>query len=259
MKKLVIPIILSLIVSGAFAQEKDSRDQKREAKKNRINQMVKEEEEGVLVYNKQSIFGFRFRTNGYGAFYELGRSKSPTVSMVYSIEFDEIKNPKEDKKFVFFGNPYVYGKINNFYNLKLGVGQQRVLGQKGNKNGIAVLGVYAAGLSVGLLRPYYIQYNGSGTTETIKYTPQDSVKFVDGPIDGSAGIGKGWNELKIKPGGYAKAAIRFDWGRFNEVVSGIEAGVSVEMYASKIPIMLFQKEQRLFFQGHIAILFGRRK
>jgi hypothetical protein len=43
------------------------------------------------------------------------------------------------------------------------------------------------------------------------------------------------------------------------VVSGIEVGVSLEFYGSKIPIMVDQKDKQLFFQGYIAILFGRRK
>ncbi|MBL7751231.1 MAG: hypothetical protein JNN29_07595 [Chitinophagaceae bacterium] len=259
MKKLLLPILILIAWVPAVAQEKSTRDSKRESRRNKINEMVKQEEEGVLVYHKQNIFAIQLRSNGFGGFYELGRSKTPNVSMLYSIEFNETKHQKEDKKFVFFGNPYIYGKINNFYNLKLGVGQQRVLGQKGNKNGIAVMGVYSGGLSVGLLRPYYIRYNNGGFIETIKYSPADSAKFVDGPIDGAAGIGKGWGEMKIKPGAFAKAAIRFDWGRFNETVSGLEAGISAEFYAGKVPLMLFQKENQFFFQGHLAILFGRRK
>jgi len=258
--KKLIPILFCLLPTlSLVAQEKNSRDEKREARRNKINEMIKQEEEGVLVYSRQSIFGVQLRTNGYGAFYEMGRSKTPNVSMLYSIEFDEIKHQKEDKRFVFFGNPFIYGKINYFYNLKLGVGQQRVLGQKGNKNGVAVMGVYSGGVSAGLLRPYYINYNDGGGSVAIKYTPADSANFVDGPIDGAAGIGKGWGEMKFKPGLFAKGALRFDWGRFNETVSGIEAGISVDYYFGKVPIMLFAKEQQLFFQGHIAILFGHRK
>lgn len=259
MKKLLLPLLILLGTLPLQAQDKSPRESKRDARRNKVNEMVKQEEEGVLVYHKQSIFGAQLRSNGYGAFYEIGRSKTPNVSMLYSLEFAEIKHQKEDKKFVFFGNPYIYGKINNFYTLKLGVGQQRVLGQKGNKNGVAVLGVYSGGISAGLLRPYYIRYNNGGFIETIKYSPADSAKFVDGPIDGSAGIGKGWGEMKFKPGLFAKAAIRFDWGRFNETVSGLEAGISADFYSGKVPLMLFQKETQFFFQGHIAILFGRRR
>lgn len=265
MKKLIIPLICLFVVFAAAAQDtneenKKSRKEQREEKRRKIDELIRqEEEEGVLAFNKQSVFGIRLRTNGYGAFYELAKYQSQRVSMTYSIELDETKHNKEDKKFILFGNPYVYGKLNNFYNLKLGIGQQRIIGQKGNKNGVAVFGIYSGGVSVGFLRPYYVEYNNNGVGEIIKYTPEDSVKFVEGPIIGAAGFSKGWNELKLKPGAFAKAAIRFDWGRFNEVVSGLEAGISVEYYSSKIPLMLFQDDKQLFLQGHIAILFGRRK
>ena len=65
--------------------------------------------------------------------------------------------------------------------------------------------------------------------------------------------------MKLKPGGFAKTALRFDFGRFNEVVSGIEVGVSAEFYSAKIPLMLYQKDKQFFYQGHIAIMFGQRR
>jgi hypothetical protein len=44
------------------------------------------------------------------------------------------------------------------------------------------------------------------------------------------------------------------------LVSGIGSRrVGVEYYASKIKIMAKQKDKSLFFQGYIAVLFGRRK
>ena len=99
----------------------------------------------------------------------------------------------------------------------------------------------------------------TGGTKTIKYTVQDSALFLGPTIIGGAGFGKGWNELKVKPGGFVKTALRFDYGRFNEVVSGIEVGISAEFYSEKIPILLQQEDKQFFFQGYIAILFGRRK
>lgn len=264
MKKLLIAfILLSPFVQLAAQDKKDDKEQRREAKRNKINEMVKQEEEGVLVYNKQSIFGVEIRNLGYGVFYERSKSKTPLTSTLYNIEFTEIKHQKENRKFYLFQTPFKPYKINNFYQLKLGVGQQKVLGQKGNKNGVAVMGVYSGGLSVGLLRPYYVDIDDNGIITSIKYSKEDSAQFVDatnnGMVSGSSGLFKGWNEVKLKPGVYAKASLRFDWGRFNEIVSGLEAGVSAEFYTSKIPIMLYQKEKQFFFQGHIAILFGRRK
>jgi hypothetical protein len=53
--------------------------------------------------------------------------------------------------------------------------------------------------------------------------------------------------------------MRFDYGRYNETVSALEIGMSLEAYGSKIPILLYQKERQLFFQGYVAIVFGKRK
>ena len=76
--------------------------------------------------------------------------------------------------------------------------------------------------------------------KTIKYSPETDSLFKFGFIIGSGGIGMGWGEMKFKPGVFAKTGLRFDFGRYNEVVSGIEIGVSAEYYTSNIPIMLYQ-------------------
>jgi hypothetical protein len=76
---------------------------------------------------------------------------------------------------------------------------------------------------------------------------------------GSGGFWRGWSELKLQPGLFVKGALRFDYGRFNEVVSGIEVGVSAEMYAKDITIMALQNDKPFFLQAHIALLFGKRK
>ncbi len=269
MKKLPLTLLLLAVVVVTAAQDTTSKrrspkEAKKEERRQKVNELIKQAEEGVLVYSKQNLFGLQFRTNGYGAFYELGRMKTNRKTNIYRVDFTESKHPKEDKQpsqgFI-FGNPFIYAKKNYFYQLTLGFGQQYILGQKGNKNGVAVSAVYNGGIAIGLLRPYYIEVNDvqSQQVKAIKYSDGDSSLFMSQEILGGAGFGKGWNELKIKPGAFAKAALRFDYGRFNEAVSGIEVGVSAEFYGSKIPIMVGQKEKQFFFQGYIAVLFGRRK
>jgi hypothetical protein len=264
-KKLTLIVVLASLAISSFAQDKrEEKQDKKEAKRQKANEMVRQAEEGILVYQKQSIFGIQLRTNGYGFFYEMGKRKTNRIANIFRFDFTEIKNPKEEKllggSFI-FGNPYVYGKINNFYPVTLGFGQQRILGQKGNKNGVAVAAIYQAGLSIGLLRPYYLIVDDPQEGErTIKYSGADTTLFLDqSAIISGGGFGKGWGEIKVKPGAFAKVAMRFDYGRFNESVSGLEIGMSLEAYASKIPQMAYQEDKQFFFQGYIAILFGRRK
>ncbi len=266
MKKSILVFFLFISCFTLWAQDstrRNTKDERREAKRQRISAMVRQEEEGVLSYYKQSAFGLQLRTNGYGAFYELGRMKSPRITNTYSLEITEIKHPKEEKfqgSDGFFGNTFIYGKVNNFYQARLGFGKQYILGQKGNKNGIAVIGILQGGLSLGFLKPYYLEVeNATGQREAIKYSPKDSALFLTGRIFGSAGFGKGWSELELNPGVYAKTALRFDFGRYNESVSALEIGISVDAFSNKVPLMLLNPDKQLFYQGHIAFVFGRRK
>jgi hypothetical protein len=272
-KKLFIIVLIATTIQS-FAQDSTATNisSKKQEKRERTSAVIRQEEEGVLAYRKQTTFGLELRTNGYGVFFELGRMKSPRFTNLYSIEISEIKDIKEDKVSSTsngsFNSSFIYGKMNNFYQVKLGFGQQYIVGQKGNKNGIAVLGIYQGGLSLGLLRPYYIYLREStGTKRAIKFDSADSTLFLksDG-IDGTAGLGKGWNELKIEPGLFVKTALRFDFGKYNEKVQAIEIGMSLEAYSKKVRIMVdkyngeeYIKPKQLFFQGHIAFVFGGRK
>jgi hypothetical protein len=264
-RKLSLLLLSTIVFASSYAQDTKpaTKNEKKEERRRKVNELIKQAEEGVLIYHKQSIFGIQGRTNGYGLFYELGRMKTNYKTNIYRIDITEIKSQKEEKSSTsFFGNPYIFGKLNNFYQTTLGFGQQKILGQKGNKNGVAVTAVYNAGLAIGLLRPYYVEVKDPLGSENriIKYSVADSSLFLgQGTIVGGGGIGKGWSELKIKPGAFVKVALRFDYGRFNEVVKGIELGISTEFYGEKIPIYFGQKDKQLFFQGYIALLFGQRK
>jgi hypothetical protein len=267
-KRLILVALVSIVTLGISAQDSTSKkkltkDEKKEERREHLKSMIKQEEEGALIYAKQNTFGAELRTNGYGVFYELGKMQTRRKTNLYSLELTEIKDSKEEKNatgLFTVGNPYVFGKINNFYQLKFGFGQQYLLGQKGNKNPVAVSVIGDAGLSVGLLRPYFLEIDDSVGTRKIRYTVEDSAVFVDkSKILGNAGIGSGWSKIKFKPGVFAKAALRFDYNKYNETISAVEIGVSAEFYSSKIPILLFVKQHQLFVQGHIAIEFGRRR
>lgn len=272
LKRILLFAIIGLIACVSEAQQPVSRtgktpSSKKEERRKKINAMIKQAEEGVLVYNKQHTYGVQGRSNGYGLFYELGRMKTPLRTNVYRIDITEIKHLKENKfqnlsnPFLFLSNPYVYGKVNNFYPLTLGFGQQRMLGQKGNKNGVSVSTVYQGGVSMGILKPYFLQVEDPVTNQLkyIQYSSADSALFLSQNIMGAGGLWRGWDQIKVKPGIFTKGSLRFDYGRFHEVVSALELGISAEVYTQKIPIMALQKDKSFFFQGYVSILFGRRK
>jgi hypothetical protein len=227
-KNIVLMAICTLIVTISYSQERDLKQQKKAEKRAQINRLISQEEEGAIIFQKQTVFGAKLNTDGYGMFIEMGRMKTSRKSNLYSFEIGERKHSKEEKLSTITGtylsNPYIYGKINNFYYAKLGYAQQHLIGNKGNKNGVAISAVYGGGLSAGLLKPYYLKVAGrqGNSTSDIKYTGNDSI-FLDNPgyVLGSTGFSKGFGEIKFTPGVYAKTALRFDYGRYNELVSAI--------------------------------------
>lgn len=268
MKKFVSAILVFVITTTVWAQENPTpksptaRKDKKAAKRERINTLLKQEEEGEIIFNKQSAFGLRLATDGYGISYEIGRFKSNRVATVFSIELNEKKHKKERRTTLQSGfnfNSLIFGKMNNFYQVKLGMGQQRIIGGKGNKNGVAVMAIYGGGVSVGLQKPYYI--NTAGGFKSTYPTIIDSVWSGNDDYQetGAAGFTYGWKDVKIKPGIHTKAAMRFDYGRFNETVTAIEVGVTAEYYFSKVAQMAYNKERTFFFNGYISLLLGRRK
>ncbi|MCA6448594.1 MAG: hypothetical protein IM584_11515 [Chitinophagaceae bacterium] len=274
MKKLFL-IIGMLGTLAVSAQQKvqstgaDARQLKKAERREKINQLIKQEEEGALIYQKQGAFGFKFNTDAWSMFYEHGRYKTINKTNLWWLEFGERKDKKEEKVptlsasqgFLVISS-YIYGKRNNFYYLKGGLGQQLLIGGKGNKNGVAVSAIYGGGLSAGLLKPYYIEIQNpaTNTREQIKYSPDNENLFLDPSIIiGKGNFGKGFNEITFVPGAHARAALRFDYGRYNEVLSAMEVGVNAEYYSKAMPIMLLNKEHKFFFNAYISLVFGKRK
>jgi hypothetical protein len=265
-KKIVLLIIL-LSPLLVLAQKPNKGADKKAERKARVKELQKRAAEGEIVFARQTAFGVKLSTDGYGGFIELGRMKTIRRSDLYWLELGERKHAKEEKlvrpgTFGFSGNPFVYGKINNFYFVKLGFGQQLLIGSKGNKNGVAVSAIYGGGITAGLLKPYYVQIKdpSTGQTQDIRYTDTTATKFLDaGIIEGASGFGKGWKEVQFVPGAHVRTALRFDYGRYNEMLSALEIGLTAEFYAKKMPILLYNPERRFFFNAYVALTFGRRK
>src|SRR5260221_1425439 len=214
MRRIIFLFLAFIPVLNALAQ--NPVKSKREERRQRINALIKQEEEGVITYKKHTVFGIKLTTSGYGGFFELGRAQSIRKSLLFQLEITELKDTKEDKRSnaAYPTAPFIFGKINYFYPIKLGVQQQFLLGNKTNKNGVSVTANIGGGISIGLLRPYYLEVidSNSSTSRLIKYNSPDSLEFINpSAIVGGPTLGKGWGELKITPGLYLKAALRFDY------------------------------------------------
>jgi hypothetical protein len=258
MNKLVLFIALLTFQNGVTAQSKRER---KAARNVRINALIKQEEEGVLIYKKHNIIGFSLSTDGYGAYFEKGIKQDKRKATLMRVELYEKKHQKEERlsQTIAIGNinSFIYAKLNNFYQFRLGYGMQYLIGSKGNKNGVEVSAVGVGGLSLGLAKPYYYDVEDNlGNRKRVTFDTEDTTTYF---INGASGFTYGWNQLKLKPGAYLKGGLRFDYGRFNELVSAVDVGLCAEFYASKIPQIYKIKQKQFFFGAYVAMLIGRRK
>ncbi len=216
--------------------------------------------------------GLQLNTNGWGVVIDYGRyfgaaqfgNKTDQFHHVnlFQLEIGEIKHPKELRSGgSFLGitmqpQSYILGKINNFYRVKLGYGQRRMIAGKPESGTVAVHWIYAGGLALGLVKPYYLNLITTGST---RYSEDNEATFVNpGYINGAAGFSKGFNEIKTVMGIHAKSGLHFDFANRRKLVAAIELGINAEYYFKKIDQMVGQDPKSSFVNLYGVIQLGKR-
>lgn len=223
--------------------------------------------------------GFRLNTDGWSAVYEAGKSLSGDQKRierfydvrVWQIEFSERRHPKElrmvgwdqDRQ---SNKQYVFGKLNNFYALKFNYLYRKMIAGKPDQAAVSMHMVFGGGLSLGLLKPYYVDaYVGSGggsavERKVVKYSPETAEYFLNPLyVIGAGSWMQGIGETKFVPGLHARLASHFDFAKRTHKVLAIEVGATAEFYSKKIELMAAQKPQSLFFNLYAGIQFGSRR
>ncbi len=215
--------------------------------------------------------GIRLNTDGWSAFMDLGKVKPLDLKRrdmfykvrLFQLEFTEKKDPREEKVAAVVagastGSPkYIYGKINNFYALKLGIGTMRMIAGKPDPGAVSIHWLNVIGVSLGMLKPYYI--NVLSDPSAIKYSEATATDFLNkGEIEGSAGFSKGLGEMQFIPGGHFKSALHFDFSANRKNVIGAEAGVNIEYYAQPIALIAGSSGNPYFVDMYVSFQFGRR-
>lgn len=265
MKPLLILLTVLNFSVAVCAQEtnKSAVKSRKDIKRAKVNAQIRAEEEGVIAYHKHFAFGIKLISDGFGFTFEKGYAKSVKKSTLFQLEIAERKHQKEEKQSNPFvsATPFILGKINFFYPVKLGVQKQFLLGNKSNKNGVSVTANLGGGIALGILRAYEFEVDDSTGRRFIRYDSPDKAIFSNpvGLNPSGPGLGKGWNHLKVNPGIYIKPALRFDYGRYNDLLTAIEVGLAAELYSKKIPQMVNNKEKQFFFSAYFTFMFGKRK
>lgn len=273
-KYLILPICLlsALLFSDVAFAQTDNRENIPVPVRSKRPKPVKHELSG----------GLRLNSDGWSLFLDRGKVKEPDRTTDYhydlhfwQLEFGEKKNPQEIKRSNTIGTtadaakPFIYGKANNFYALKVGYGKRKLIAGKPELNNevetgvISIHWVYLAGVSVGLEKPYYIEAyvdnNGIYELKSIKYTDTTKEDFLFQPnVVGSSGFGKGLGETKIVPGVHFKTALHFDFAPSKKNKLAVETGLNVEIYTRGIELMAAQSATPVFVNVYASFQIGKR-
>lgn len=174
------------------------------------------------------------------------------------LELVNVRHPKELSQSSNTGSRFTPGKQNYLFTLRPQYGREIILSNRNNDEGISINGILAVGASLGILKPYYIQYQvRPGVVRTEAYDP---VKHTDlGNILGSGNLLQGLGSSKIIPGVNAKIAFSFELSAFRSNLTGLEVGFLTELF-SKAPVIIpFAENRSLFTSGYVTLFFGNKK
>jgi hypothetical protein len=227
-----------------------------------------------IIYDHELSGGVSVHTSGWGIFMDVGKRTEKKKKIVYEFEFTQIHHPKEVKQTIDFGlsffginspKPFVYGKQNNFYQLNVSLGRQFMLAERAERSGVQVDLKVIGGLSLGMLKPYYLDllYPVDNTTTyrivSERYSPENASKFLDWfSIYGGSGFVYGIGEMKFIPGLHLKTGLNFDWATYDDFLKALEVGIIFDAYYKKIPIMIIDDNAQFFPNLYLSLQFGKK-
>lgn len=216
-------------------------------------------------FRNELSYGINLNSNGGllgGAFIRSSYFMKDRMYQFGGLEIVEVKHPKENPAYSYeTGDRFIIGKQNHLFVIRPHYGREFVLFHKAAESGVQVNAIAAAGPSVGLLVPYYIRYNyGNQVSQDVRteqYSPERH--RVTDRIQGSSNVFTGLSEASPNFGAHAKAGLSFEYGRYQESITGLEVGFMMEQYTKKLIIIPDAENNSRFFSVYLNIYYGRRK
>ena len=225
---------------------------------------VSAQDDGNYEYNREFIWGINKNTNGglIGGFI-LRNSKAigPRTFRTIGGEIVNVKHPKEDRKVSRrSGNTFIFGKSNYLYSLRMHYGYDKILFKKAPQQGVQINYGVAAGPTIGIVAPYFIEVFAAGSDGVSReqYDPRNPGHNMSN-ILGTGRLFQGLGKSKIRPGLNAKAAMSFEFGTFKSNVTGFEVGLNAEVFTEKIQLIPAEKNRAFFTSAFLTLFYGTRR
>lgn len=255
--------LLGLVVSGLLLSAQSSEAQRTDAEEDN--------------YRTVTTFGITTNTNSGvigGLSFRQSKQLSGTLfgmpqARYLSLELVNVKHPKElQSSLNSIGSRFIEGKENYLFVLRPQYGREIRLFQRNTDDGVAVNGILAAGPSLGIIKPYYLEVSYGNNTRTVPASQVNGFATATGEtVTGSGNFFQGFDKSKLTVGLNLKAALSFELSAFRSNTTGVEIGFLTELFPNKIiiipnsdPAGKREDGNRNFFtSGYITLFFGSKK
>ena len=228
-------------------------------------------------YHTVTTFGVTTNTNSgvIGGFaFRQSRLLSTTLfglpqSSYLNVELVNVKHPKELQSSVNgVGSRFIEGKENYLFVLRPQYGREVKLFQRGADEGVAVNGILAAGPSLGIIKPYYLEVSYGNATRTVPASEVNGFATSTGEtVIGAGGFFQGLNKSTFTVGLNVKAALNFELSAFRSNTTGVEIGFLAEVFPNRVVIIpntapgasREDGNRNVFTSGYITLFFGSKK
>lgn len=213
-----------------------------------------------IFYRNEKTIGLLLNSNGFGINGRYAKQINYRNKMIYNVDIAGIKHPKEYKipSADYYARSFVLGKLNSFFTVRAGIGRQHEMYRKIDKGGISVKHFYNFGPSFGFYKPIYYKIQELSLQPGVYMYYMD--KFdpkVEQNIIGKYSFFKGFNETRFTPGIYGKFGFSFEYSSVHDILHALEAGITIDAYAIRVPIMANNKEKYLYPSLFVSYRFGK--
>ena len=255
--------LLGLVVSGLLLSAQSSKAQRTDTDEDNYRTVTTF---GITTNTNSGVIGgFSFRQSKQLSGTLLGMPQSRYLS----IELVNVKHPKElQSSLSGIGSRFIEGKENYLFVLRPQYGREVKLFQRNSDDGVAVNGILAAGPSLGIIKPYYLEVSYGNNTRTVPASQVNGLATATGEtVTGSGNFFQGFGQSKLTVGLNVKAALSFELSAFRSNTTGVEVGFLAELFPNKVIIIpntdpngkREDGNRNFFTSGYITLFFGSKK
>lgn len=161
------------------------------------------------------------------------------------------------------GSRFVPDKLNRLTVLSLGGGLSRTIFPKTSLNKIETVVGATAGLSLGLMRPYYMHYLVPDPLDPVYYVVEERKaspgEFIYDEIVGESYPWKHLKPARVYPGIHLRSFAYFNLNRYTNLIRALELGIQAHIFFQTIPLMYQSPNQASFLTVSLGFWEGRNK